>query len=241
MLDKKYIFETRGTRLRRVFINSSLMITTFILILSTICISIPMYGRREYKASQSKLYKKAPDLIAIYTGGAGRIAFGVELAKNYPTSKIFISGVYNKNTVETLFEKQVKPLEEAAEKKLEEAPVAQTDGADILKTPIPNTPELVEIDYQARNTLENVIYTLNYLRKSKEHRHIAIISSDYHILRIKLIMDTIRDSRDKDFDFTYLGMETDFNDWSSIKLVVKEVFKLIKTSAILLFWDKEHH
>ncbi len=234
MFEKKYVFETKKTKLKRTFINTIFFTFAILLVFITLCVYIPIYGQNEYS---SNLYKKAPDLIAIFTGGAGRIAFGLELAKSYPNAKIYISGVYNKNTVETLLEKQVKPHADEAEKKLEQSSIE--DIQLLMQNEAYTKKGLIDIDYEARNTLENVIYTLHYLRKTKEHKQIAIISSDYHIFRIKWLMNFIKDKSD-DFEFVYIGMKTNFNDWSSIKILIKETIKIVQTSAFLLIWDKEN-
>jgi uncharacterized SAM-binding protein YcdF (DUF218 family) len=246
MFEKKYVFETKKTRLVRTLLNVLLFVFIVLIGFTTMCFYIPYEAEKESALTQSQLYKKAPDLIAIYTGGVGRIAFGLEVAKSYPNAKIYISGVYNKNTVETLIEKQVKPHEEVAEKKLEQSSLAKSDtkpAAEVIETQKEIEPEItsdmIVIDYDARNTLENVIYTLHYLRKTGEHRNVLVVSSDYHILRIKWLFNSILGKSD-DFQINYLGMKSDFSNLKNLKFLFKEVIKLAQTSLFLMVWDKEN-
>jgi hypothetical protein len=232
-LIRSTFFEANKTKIKRVLINLVIFVLFASATITTMCFYLPHYGEKESTRTQSSLYKRSPDLIAIYTGGAGRIAFGLEVSKKYPNAKVFISGVYNKNTVETLIEKQVKPNKEIAEKKLENTPLEGSDNS------VPQSPfELIDIDYQAKSTVENVIYTLHYLRERNEHKNILIVSSDYHIFRIKWLVNSLL-SKNDGYEFSYLGMKTNFSSWKSIRILIRETFKLAQTYVFLAVWDKE--
>ena len=61
----------------------------------------------ENQLMSERYFKSSPDLIVVFTGDHGRIPHAVRLAKAYNQSNIFITGVYTKNSVETL----LNPLE----------------------------------------------------------------------------------------------------------------------------------
>jgi uncharacterized SAM-binding protein YcdF (DUF218 family) len=99
--------------------------------------------------------------------------------------------------------------------------------------------QFIELDYQAKNTIENVIYTLHHLRTSKEHQNVLVISSDYHILRMNWLMYSLKQKKDK-FEVSYLGMKTDYSRWGSLKILLRETVKVIKTAVFLSIWDREY-
>lgn len=214
--NKKYVFETKQTRLKRYLKNSLLMISFafFAYIVTGLYI---LYKAQVYnKVSESFFFKKDPAVIAIFTGDAGRISYALKKAQVHQDSRIFITGVYNKNSVQTL-------LEHHGEQNL--------DAIDLNR---------IEIDYTARNTVENVLVTLFYLREKNEIKNVLIISSDYHMLRISYLIDSLRQEKDP-FTFYYLGTPSNWLDYRGIKIITKEVYKFFKTVIFLFFWDQQSY
>ncbi|MEX0798474.1 MAG: YdcF family protein [Bacteriovoracaceae bacterium] len=218
MFSKKYVFETRYTRSKRMARNIFLSLGAFCLACALLTIYLPIYAQKQNEMSKEAFYQKSPDMIVAFTGDAGRIDYALKLGEQYPSARVFITGVYVKNTLRTLLEKQGTNL--SVEEYLEQES------------------HHIEIDYLARNTVENGLATLRYAQKFPMVKNILIISSDYHMFRINLIMETLR-SRGQIFNFYYEAVETDYTQWRNIKTLTKEVFKLLKTSTFLLFWDKE--
>ncbi len=209
---RKYIFETRKTKTLRYFLNLCLLLIGAGIAYTMLCVGFVWYARYEEERGIQAFYKRPPDLISVYTGDAGRIAYGIKKAKEYNQSHIFITGVYSKNSVETL----IAPLEVGSEL----------------------DPNQLEIDYLARNTVENGISTLRYLREQKGIERVLVVSHDYHIPRIKHILDKVRSSSDS-YEFYYSGIKTDYLDMRNIKILYKEVFKYARTYLFLLMWDQE--
>ena len=215
MFSKKYVFETKYTRSRRTIINLILMSGFLLFSIFLLCIYIPRYAKNNKEKTELAFYQKAPDVIAVFTGDKGRIDYAFKMAEKYPSVKIFITGVYAKNSLTTLLKKQGKNIS------VEEFLTQESHH--------------IELDYLARNTVENGIATINYLKRIKKAKNVVIVSSDYHILRISLIMNTLTD----DYNFYYDSISGDYSNTRDLKILFKEVFKLLKTSTFLLFWDKE--
>ena len=77
---------------------------------------------------------------------------------------------------------------------------------------------------------------MTYLNKNKtkDLNKILVISSDYHILRIKYILETL--NRDQNYIFMYDSIGSDYTKWRSVKILVKEVYNkdiVIKESSEL--------
>lgn len=218
MFSKKYVFETRQTRTRRVFRNVFLVFLFFLVSASLLTVYLPIYAQKQREVAQKTFYQKAPDLIAVFTGDSGRIDYALKLAEKYPSAKLFITGVYVKNNLKTLLLKQGKGIS--------------------VEDYIEQQSHHIEIDYLARNTIENGITTLHFAQKTPGVNDILIISNDYHILRIKLIMQMLQGTSQK-MSFRFDGIETDYTSWRNVKILFKEVYKLFKTCAFLFFWDKD--
>ena len=212
MFTSKYIFETQHTRYVRYASNIFFLFALASILYTILCVGFILGSNEESKSSLDNFFKSSPDMIAVFTGDIGRIPYAIKKAKEYNQSNIFITGVYSKNSVETL----LRPLE-------------VSNNLD---------PNMLTIDYTARNTVENVISTLRHLRERIETKKILIISHDYHIMRIKLIVDKLKTPEDK-FDFYYSGVKTDYKNYNNIKKLFKEVFKYIRTYAFLLIWASE--
>ncbi len=214
MFGPKYIFETRGTRTLRYIRTVLILLLTLSFIYLIAGYFFVLYSMNENDKSQEHFFKDSPDLIVIFTGQSGRIPFGMSLAKKYDQSNIFITGVYEKNSVQTL----LAPLE--LENKIDH--------------------NLLEIDYYARNTVENCISTLRYLREKKGFKNILVISHDYHIPRIKTIFHSIM-AEDDDFDIYYSGVDSDYTDLKNLKILYTEVYKYLRTYAFLMIWDTSEY
>ncbi|MFZ9001756.1 MAG: YdcF family protein [Bacteriovoracaceae bacterium] len=160
--------------------------------------------------SENTFFKSSPDLIAVFTGDLGRIPFALEKAQLHKETQLFITGVYSKNSINSILSKY-----------REETPINQ---------------EQMHVDYLARNTVENVLSTLRFLRSQDEINRILVISHDYHIMRIKLIMENLKAETDP-YEFYYSGVKTDYTNLRNLKVLYKEVYKLIRTYGFLLFWN----
>lgn len=174
------------------------------------CLLSVRQAQKLNQESQDLFFDKRPDLIAVFTGDAGRIQFALEKSAELKQPNLFITGVYSKNTVKTIIS-------------------ALGISQEV------NTMHL-EIDYQAQNTLENVIFTYRYLMTRKDLKSILIISHDYHIPRIKMIIDKLK-GKDKEREFYYLGVKTSYSTWRNFKILFKEVIKEMRTKVLLLLWD----
>ncbi|MBP9674322.1 MAG: YdcF family protein [Bacteriovoracaceae bacterium] len=171
---------------------------------------IPRYGRNQTEKTTEKIFKKNPDLIVAYTGGVGRITYAVDKSFEWQTP-LFISGVDPQNSTRH---------------------VLKTRGRDII---LQRDPTLIEIEQVSHNTIENVLSTLSYLEKHPEFKRVLIVSSDYHILRIRMIFYKLLKEKNQEFYFT--GIPTDYNDKLSVRLMLLEPFKILRSLFILLLWD----
>jgi uncharacterized SAM-binding protein YcdF (DUF218 family) len=217
MFSKKYTFETKDTRSRRLMRNLFFGIVSFCISFVLLCIYLPIFAKDQNQVALEAFFKKSPDLIAVYTGDSGRLDYTFNKVEKYPSAKVFISGVYAKNSLKTLIAKQGTNLS--------------------VEEFIEQESHHVQLDYLARNTVENGISTYNYLRTLDAHKNVLIISSDYHILRIKLILETLRDEGDE-YNFYFESIESNYAEVRNLKKLFKEVYKLIKTSTFLLFWNE---
>ncbi|MDP7320488.1 MAG: ElyC/SanA/YdcF family protein [Bacteriovoracaceae bacterium] len=187
--------------------------TSFILL----CIYIPIYAQEQNNISEEVFFKRSPDLIAVFTGDTGRIDYTFKKAEKYPSAKIFITGVYAKNNLEILLRKQGNNI----------------SVDDYLE----QESHHIELDYLARNTIENGLATIHYIKKLPMIKNVLIISSDYHIFRISRIMQALNDSN-SNVNFYYESIPSDYNETKNIKKLIKEVYKFFKTSTFLFFWDR---
>ena len=218
MFEKKYVFETRATKNKRLLLKLLGVCVFLAFFYLIILIYIPIFAHTQREKAEEAFYKKTPDVIAVFTGDGGRIGHGLKLAEKYPSAKLFITGVYAKNSLKTLLEKQSINL--SVDEYLEQES------------------HHIDLEYLARNTVENGLATLNYLHTLNNHENILFITSDYHVLRSYLIMNTLK--RDGDhYSFYFEGRKTDYSQWRNIKILFKESYKLFTTSTFLLFWDRD--
>lgn len=180
-------------------------------IYSFVCSILLLDARNESKNAKATFVLTPPDLIVVFTGGPGRIEYAVKKAQEFKQANVFITGVHEKNSVKTL----INPID----------PHAQET-------------EHIELDYTARNTVENVVSTLKYLRNNRGLNKILIISSDYHIMRIKQIINTLVKEDDK-FTFYFSAVTSNYLQFRNIKILYTETFKLVRTKIFLMFWDQK--
>ena len=212
MFTRKYVFETRKTKTLRYLKNSSLFLVFFFFIYLICGYFFIVISENENKKTLENFFRSSPDAIVVFTGHKGRIPKAFKMAKNFKQSNIFITGVHSRNNVETF----LAPLKDESE----------------------FNPDLIEIDYLARNTVENSLATLRYLRAHKEMKNILIISHDYHIPRIKNILGTVR-TNDDHYNFFYSSVKTDYTNFKNIKILYTEVYKYIRTSFFLMIWSSD--
>ncbi len=208
MFGRKYIFETKSTRIKRLITSFLLISIISSLIFISFCIYLPLHGARESTLSADAFYRRSPDLIVVFTGDAGRISYAIKKAKESEHTQVLISGVYARNTLKNL-------LDQYDQEKL--------------------SSKQIEIDYLARNTNENVIYSLRFIRSQQVLKKILIISSDYHIFRIQMLIAGMKSEQD-DFLVYYQGTTTDYFNWRSIRILMKEGVKVLKSMVFLISW-----
>ena len=182
---------------------------TFVIILG---LAILKTSSEENANTMNSFFQTSPDLIVVPTGDLGRIPKAVELAKKFSTSNIFITGVYKKNSVDMII------------------PKSDFDQIDL---------NLMEIDYWARNTIENVISTLKFIGTLNNTQKILIVSSDYHIFRLKMIFEHFTEDNQQNYQFYYYGVENSYRDVDNLIKLHKEIFKLIRGWLIMKLWTPE--
>ncbi len=207
------MFETKRTRMLRRFQKVSTFLFSGAVFYMFIAIILVSVAQKETDKSEAFFFNRSADLIVVFTGDTGRISFGLEKLKQHEDTPMFITGVYGTNTVRSIINKNAAP------------DLAAVIDADRLS-----------IDYHATNTVENVISTIHYLRKNREIKKIMIISHDYHIMRIKMIFNTILVEKDA-ADIYYEGLRTDYLSFRNILILCKEVFKCIRTYIFLILWS----
>ena len=213
MLGKKYTFETKNSRTRRLLISGVFLFVLALGIITSFIVYIPIYAKIQKGRAAGAFYQKSPDAIAVFTGDKGRISYALELLKNNPSSKLFISGVYAANSFKTLIEKQTSADSVA-------------DG-DVVN----NVGMQVDLDYESKNTFENVRETVEFLKKNNEFNKVLIISSDYHIMRINLIISHEMD--DQKLEFYFDSVSNSYTEWKNIKKLLKEAVKITRTFVLM--------
>lgn len=212
MFDKKYVFETSQTRFWRKATSLFFKVLFVIFGYSLLSYILILYSQNENLKTKETFFKKRPDLIVVFTGDRGRIQEAIGLAREYNQENILISGVHSNNSVNTL--------------------IRTHDITDEINH------DFLDIDYNARNTLENVLETLQALRKKSNIESVLIVSHDYHILRIKSILNYRRRESDN-YKFYYWGVKSDLASLRSLKIIYKEVFKYFRTLTYLALASKD--
>jgi uncharacterized SAM-binding protein YcdF (DUF218 family) len=189
----------------------ALIVASYVFIL-ILCLSIIKTSEEENKLSITTFFQSSPDLIVVPTGDLGRIPKAIELATKYGLSDIFITGVYKKNSIDTIL------------------PQSNFDQIDLNQ---------FDIDYWARNTIENAISTLKYLSDKGDINRILIVSSDYHIQRIRMIFQNLQIENEKQYQFYYFGVNNTYSKLDNIIKLHKEAVKLIRGWLIMKLWTPE--
>ena len=209
ILKSKYVFESKATKMYRHLYGMLIIFVSLFLTYTFVCTILLLDARNETKNSKSSFVQTPPDLIVVFTGGPGRIEYAIKKAEEFKQPNVFISGVYEKNSVKNL--------------------ITASD---------PQGTDHIELDYTARNTVENVVNTLKYLRSNRGLNKILIISSDYHIMRIKQIINTLIQKEDR-FNFYFSAVPSNYLHFRNLKILYIETFKLVRTKIFLLFWDQK--
>jgi uncharacterized SAM-binding protein YcdF (DUF218 family) len=211
MLGKKYTFETKNTRIRRLLISGVFLFVLAFGFIASFIVYIPIYAKMQKGRAAGAFYQKSPDAIAVFTGDKGRISYALELLKNNPSSKLFISGVYAANSFKTLLDKQTNPI----------------TGGEVVN----NVGMQVDLDYESKNTFENVRETVAFLKRNNEFNKVLIISSDYHIMRINLIISHEMSGKTPEFYFD--SVTNSYTEWKNIKKLLKEAVKITRTFFLM--------
>lgn len=196
----------------RHFLSVALVAVSFFLCYSFFCVILLLDARNESKNSIASFVQSPPDLIVVFTGGKKRIEFAVKKAQEFKQPNIFITGVHEKNSVKTII-----------------GPMASDPSENA---------DHIELDYTARNTVENVVSTLKYLRNNRGLNKILVISSDYHIMRVKMIFNSLVNEKEK-FSFFFSPVPSNYFSFKSYKILYVEVFKLIRTRFFLMYWNQK--
>lgn len=216
MLGKKYTFESKSTRLRRLVISGAFLSVLSIAVITSFIFYIPIYAKMQKSRANGAFFQKSPDAIAVFTGDKGRIAYAMELMKNNPSAKLFISGVHTANSFQTILAKQTP---ETTSEEVEDAGLQ------------------IDLDYESKNTFENVRETVSYLHENPEIKNVLIISSDYHIMRIKLIISHFMSDSKPAFYFD--SVPNSYNSWKQTKKLLKEAVKIVRTFVILKIFRED--
>lgn len=217
MFGRKYTFESKSTRLRRILISVGFVgAITFALIISFI-VYIPVYAKMQKGRAAGAFFQKSPDAIAVFTGDRGRISYALDIMTKNPSAKLFISGVHAANSFQTILNSQANPA------------TGQV---------VNSTPEMqVELDYASKNTYQNVIETVRFLEKNPELNKVLIISSDYHIMRIKLIISHFVKGKKPEIYFD--SVSSPYDEWSDVRKLLKEAVKIVRSAIELKILGKE--
>lgn len=207
IFSRKYIFEGKATRLRRVLLNASLALLIGGALYITLLVYMLMVAKTERARLAEGLFQKNPDAIVVFTGDRGRIARGLELVKKWPEARLLISGVHGANTLKTIVE-------------------GQTDAQALL-----DSSTQVDLDYEALDTMGNVREAID--RLSSGTQRVVIVTSDYHVLRVRLIFGSLEKTP---FTVFFDGISTDgWSSWVRIKKLMLESVKIVRVGLILAF------
>lgn len=207
MFGRKYTFESKSTRLRRILISVGFMGGITLALVISFIVYIPIYARMQKGRAAGAFFQKSPDSVAVFTGDKGRIAYALEIMTKNPSAKLFISGVHAANSFQTLLNTQANPA-----------------TGEVVNA----TPEMqVELDYASKNTYQNVVETMKFLNNNTQLKKVLIISSDYHIMRIKLIMSHFMKGKHPELYFD--SVQGTYDEWSDVRKLLKEAVKIVRT------------
>lgn len=214
LINRKYVFETKRTRLRRLLLSGATLFLAVLAFTVTFIVYIPVYAKMQKGRAAGAFYQKSPDAIAVFTGDKGRIAYALDILKKNPSTKLFISGVYAANSVQTLMERQANPI----------------DDQDVASMQ-------VDLDYESKNTFQNVRETVEFLKANPSVNNVLIISSDYHIMRVSFILNHFINN-DKPQVY-YDSVIHDYSSWDNVRKLLKESVKLGRTFFMLKVLGEE--
>ena len=209
MFGRKYVFESRSTRIRRLFLSGGVVFFVGLVLIVTFIAYIPIFAKMQKSRAAGAFFQKSPDAIAVFTGDKGRIAYAIDLIKKNPSSKLFISGVHTANSFQTLLEYQ----------------------GDQLARDLDNIDSQFDLDYESRNTFENVRETVQFMKQNPQLNQVLIISSDYHIMRVSLIISHFMKNDRPEFYFD--SVLNSYNSWRDLRKLLVEAVKLARTFFIL--------
>jgi len=226
MLRDKYIFETKSTGIKRKLMMTSFLFLCFLFCYVLFCFYIVLFARNKKIEATDYFVNKEPDLIVVLTGDQGRIAYALDKAQNNPSAKILISGISATNSLRTILIKQG----------------VTTSVEEYLR----HQAYQIELDYHSRTTFENALTIRRYLeRENQNYKNILIISSDYHIMRIALIINLLMKDNDGDVvqnaevpQFFYDSTNSPYDEFRLYKLLFKETIKIIQTIPYFVLWEK---
>jgi len=135
--------------LRRILISFLLFFTAWLAGLGWFISQIPM------QPAPADLHT---DAIVVLTGGSGRVEYGLQLLAEGTSDKLFISGVHDNTSTETLIHRAPDAIQ----------PILATKS--------------ITIGHQAENTIGNAEETKNWLAKENLHS-IRLITTNYHMPR----------------------------------------------------------
>lgn len=216
MFGRKYVFESKSTRVRRLLVGGAFVSALSLALLITFIVYIPIYAKMQKGRAAGAFFQKSPDAIAVFTGDKGRISYAMELLKKNPTSKLFISGVYAANSFQTILNKQ---------------------GSASTNAELSAAGMQVDLDYESKNTFENVRETVEYLKSNPDLNKVLIISSDYHIMRVKLIISHFMSGSKQEFYFD--SVPNSYTTWKDTRKLLKEALKLGRTFILLKVFREE--
>lgn len=108
-------------------------------------------------------YPENLEAVVLFTGGHGRLEMGDDYLKAFPNKPLLITGVHPGVTMDILIKEGFFN---------------------------PENSQLVQLDYEARDTIENVHMVQKWAEKNS-FTHIGLITSAYHIPRSLLLFDRI--------------------------------------------------
>lgn len=216
MLGRKYVFESKSTRLKRILISAGLVGAITLALIISFIVYIPVYAKMQKGRSKGAFFQKSPDAIAVFTGDRGRISYALDLMTKNPSAKLFISGVYAANSFQNILNAQANPATGEA---------------------VNNSGMQFELDYASKNTYQNVIETVRFLEKNPQFNKVLIISSDYHIMRIRLIISHfIKGEKPQIYFDSVAGT---YDEWSDVRKLLKEAVKIVRSYIQLKVMGKQ--
>ena len=83
------------------------------------------------------------------------------------------------------------------------------------------------MDYKSKNTYENVRETVHFLKSNPDLNKVLIISSDYHIMRVNLIISHFMHGAKPEFYFD--SVTNSYTSWKELRKLLKEALKIART------------